>query len=119
MAVTFRRCELYKETYMDRIKPNPVLKEKLRQFMEVKRTNPHHAFGKRDKPFLNQGFFTAAVPGICHAHLNLDVSVVYKVDGSVITLYGMFTHADLGTGQPANKNKQRSMAQRLANEICS
>ena len=119
MSVTFRRCELYKATYLSRIKPNPVLKEKLRQFMEVKRTDPQQPFGKSDKPFLSAGFFTAAIPGIKHAHLNLDVSVVYKVDGSVVTLYGMFTHDDLGTGQPANKNRQRSVAQRLANELCS
>ena len=119
MAVTFRRCELYKETYMSRIKPYPVLKGKLRQFMEFKRNNPNQMFGASDKPFLNQGFFTAAVPGIKHAHLNQDLSIVYKVDGSVITLYGMFTHDDLGTGQPANIRKQKSMAQRLSNEICS
>lgn len=119
MEVTFRRCAMYKETYMDKIKPNPVLKEKLRQFMEVKRQNPQQPFGKSDKPFISAGFFTAAIPGIKHAHLNPDLSVLYKVDGSVITLYGMFTHDDLGTGQPANKNKQKSVAQRLANEICS
>lgn len=119
MAVTFRRCELYKETYMSRIKPYPALKNKLRQFMEVKRNNPQQQFGASDKPFISAGFFTATIPGIKHAHLTFDLSIVYKVDGSVITLYGMFTHDDLGTGQPANMRKQKSMAQRLANEICS
>lgn len=119
MAVTFRRCELYKETYFKKVKPNPVIKEKLRQFMEVKRNDPHQVFGKNDKPFMNQGFYTAAVPGIKHAHITPDLSVVYKVDGEVVTLYGIFAHADLGTGQPSNINKQKSMAQRLANEICS
>lgn len=119
MAVTFRRCNLYKETYLYRVKPNPVIKEKLRQFMEVKRANPQQPFGKSDKPFMNAGFFTAAVPGLRHAHLTPDLSVVYKIDGEVVTLYGMFTHDDLGTGQPSNKNKQKSVAQRLSNEICS
>ncbi len=119
MAITFRRCELYKETYLSRIKPYPQLREKLRQFMEIKRNNPQQQFGKSDKPFLSAGFFTQAIPGIRHAHLNLDISVVYKVSGDVITLYGMFTHDDLGTGQPPNINKQKSIAQRLSNEICS
>lgn len=119
MAVTFRRCELYKQTYMSRIKPYPVLKEKLRQFMEIKRNNPQQPFGKSDKPFISGGFFGEMVPGLKHAHLNLDLSIVYKVDGTVITLYGLFTHDDLGTGQPANKNKQKSAAQRFSNEICS
>ena len=62
MEVTFRRCNLYKETYMEKIKNNSVLKEKLRQFMEVKRQNPQQQFGKVDKFFLPRGTFTAAAP---------------------------------------------------------
>ena len=119
METVFRRCELYKQTYFSRIKPYPPLKDKLRQFMEVKRTNPNQQFGSNDKPFISKGFFFQAIPGIRHAHLTFDLSIVYKVDGNVITLYGMFTHDDLGTGQPPNMRKQKSVAQRLSNEVCS
>lgn len=119
MAVTFRRCELYKESYFKRIKPYPPLKEKLRQFMEIKRNNPQQQFGSNDKPFVSKGFFFQAIPGLRHAHLTFDLSIVYKVDGNVITLYGMFTHDDMGTGQPPNMRKQYSKAKQFANDTCS
>jgi hypothetical protein len=84
-------------------------------FMEVKRKNPNTPFGSSDKPFVPNGKYGTAVPGLRHAHITHDLSIVYKVDGTDIYLYGFYTHADLGTGNPANLRKQDSMADRFRN----
>ena len=86
--------------------------------MELKRANPNQAFGSSDKPFISSGFFSAAVPGIRHAHLTFDLSIVYKVEGNIITLYGFFTHDELGTGQPPNLRRQKGVSQQLAGDTC-
>lgn len=112
----FRRGDLYKETYLNRVLPYPPIKKKFRDFMEIKRANPNQLFGSSDKLFLSSGNFINQVPGLRHAHITFDLSIVYKVVGNEIYLYGFFTHDDLGTGQPPNLNKQKSAAKRLANQ---
>jgi mRNA-degrading endonuclease YafQ of YafQ-DinJ toxin-antitoxin module len=113
--VVFRRSELYKTTYLDKVLSHPSIKNKFRAFMEIKRTNPTQPFGSSDKPFLSAGNFAAAVPGLRHAHVTHDISIVYKVVDNQVYLYGFFTHDDLGTGQPANINRQKSIAKRFSN----
>lgn len=118
MTVVFKRSPEYKDTYLRRIKNQPSLKAKFRDFMELKRNNPLQPFGASDKPFLGGGFFSNAVPGLKHAHINQDISIVYKIVGknpTEIYLYGFYTHDDLGTGQPANKAKQQSMSTSFSN----
>ena len=78
--------------------------------MQTKRENPNTLFGSSDKPFLSKGKFGTIVPGLKHAHITDDLSIVYKVQNGVVYLYGFYTHDELGTGQPANINKQDSMA---------
>ena len=43
--------------------------------------------------------------------------VNYKISGNVLYMYGVFSHDDLGIGQPANKNKQKSMGDKFNNQI--
>lgn len=112
-SVVFRRSPEYQETYLSKIKNNEQLKAKFREFMELKRNNPLQPFGSSDKQFRGDGYFTNAVPGLKHAHITYDLSIVYKVEGrnpTEVYLYGFYTHDDLGTGQPSNKNKQSNMA---------
>lgn len=117
MAETvFRRSGLYKDTYLDKIQPNPKLRNKFRDFMEIKRNNPNAPFGGRDIAFASTGNFTKAIPGIKHAHITGDISIVYKVTGNQIFLYGFFTHDEIGIGQPANINKQKSAALKFNNQ---
>lgn len=89
--------------------------------MGFKRENPNATFGASDKPFSTTGYFFKEVPGLRHAHITFDLSIVYKVkqegDMTVIYLYGLFTHDELGTGQPQNMHKQKSMAARFKNEV--
>lgn len=113
--IKFRRHDLYAETYRLRILPHPALRKKFREFMEIKRHNPQQPFGSSDRPFLPGGFFASQVPGLRHAHVTDDLSIVYRIQGNEIYLYGFFKHDDIGTGQPPNTRRQKSMATRFAN----
>lgn len=117
MPVTvFKRLPLYTKTYNEKVLPNSALRKKFRDFMELKRNDPYASFGSSDKPFAAKASFQNAVPGLKHAHITYDISIVYRVEGNVIYLYGFFTHDELGTGQPANQNRQKSMSARFANQ---
>ena len=88
----------------------------LKNFLSLKRDNPLAPYGKSDKMFTSGGHFMNAVPGLAHAHLTHSLSIVYRVDDNgVVYLYGVYDHDSLGTGQPPNRNKQRSMATQFKN----
>ncbi len=87
----------------------------LKAFLTLKRQNPMQPYGSSDKPFRSDGFFANEVPGIAHAHITHDLSVVYKMSGGVLHLFGIYSHDQLGTGQPQNVNKQKSMAAKFSN----
>jgi hypothetical protein len=93
--------------------------DKLKQFIERKKDNPMNSFGSRDKPFT--GHMRDAVPGevMMHVHLLHDANLLYTLTGAdtkVIKLYGIFTHDDIGTGQPQKDNIQRNYAAKLASQ---
>lgn len=113
----FYRSDLYKETYLTRVLPYPAIKKKFRDFMEVKRNNPNQIFGASDKNFTPGGVFFTMIPGLRHAHLTPDLSIVYRVVGNQIYLYGFFNHDDIGTGQPPKIPKQKAMASKFARTV--
>lgn len=112
----FMRGDLYNATYAVKVQPYPALRKKFRDFMELKRDNPTAPFGGSDKTFTSDGIFNSVTPGLRHAHITFDLSIVYKVVGNQVYLYGFFTHDDLGTGQPRNINRQKSAAKRLSQQ---
>lgn len=114
--VVFKRNPLYTETYNTKVLPYPKVRAKFREFMLQKRDNPNGTFGASDKPFVSAGNFQRFVPGLKHAHITHDLSIVYKVSGNAILLFGFFKHDELGTGQPPNMNRQKSIAQKFANQ---
>lgn len=114
--VVFRRGGLYKETYLAKVLPYQSIKNKFRDFMEIKRNDPQQPFGSSDKPFKTFGNLDNAVPGLRHAHLTFDLSILYRVEGNQVFLYGFFTHDDIGTGQPPSMNRQKGMGSKLANQ---
>jgi hypothetical protein len=88
--------------------------------MEIKRNQPDQPFGGSDKFFKPGLMFFSAIPGIRHAHITHDLSIVYRVGkANEIWLYGIFSHDDLGTGTPANLKKQQVMSTKLANQVCN
>lgn len=112
--VVFRRSGSYKETYLEKIYPNPSLKKKFATFMDIKRKDPNAQAGGSDTTFTSGGPFIREVPGLKHAHITQDISIVYKVVGNEVYLYGFYTHKELGTGQPQNINRERAMAKKFA-----
>jgi hypothetical protein len=53
--------------------------------------------------------------GLMHYHVTHDLRLVYLVRGNTIYLYGFYTHDELGTGQPRNVNRQKSMVTQFKN----
>lgn len=116
--VVIRTCPLFKESYAEKSKGNPVLEQKLVEFRRSKLANKLQPFGSSDKPFKSFGVFE----GLRHAHLNADVSIVYSIHGSnpsIIDLYGLFSHDELGTGQPVNIKRQKSMDKKFSSQTFS
>lgn len=116
-SVLFQEGKLWRETLMAVLKDTPGVIKKLEEFKKIKEQNPLQPFGGSDKPFVPGAPLSNLLPKARKAHLSQDVSIVYELSGknpTIIKLYGVFTHAMLGTGQPANINVQKSMGKRLA-----
>lgn len=101
------------------------LKKQLSDFIKWKTKYPFNGYGgvgqpgygDNDKRFKSGGNFGTRLPGISHAHLTHNLSVVYKVDreNNSINLYGIYSHDELGTGNPPNMQRQQQMSTRWAN----
>ena len=119
MAVVFKTSPLFRETLTNLAQNNPNLIARFEAFKNLKSQNPLANFGSSDKPSAGKGIFAKEAPGIKHAHLTKDISVWYTISGrdpTEIKLYGVFTHHDTGTGEPANRRKQSAAAERLKNQ---
>lgn len=95
---------------------NATVLKALKAFIEQKRAQPLAPFGAKDYPFKGNG----PLQGVGHAGLTFDASIVYTISGknpNVITLYGIFTHDQLGTGQPANIKRQKQAAGSIHNQV--
>lgn len=120
--VVFRTSELYRETLVEKSRAYPVIAQKLQDFRKFKTENPLQPFGGSDKPFIGSGIFAATISGLRHAHLTHDIMIVYTISGrnpTVFDLYGVFSHDELGIGQPVNIKRQKSAAKRMSNQTFS
>lgn len=118
-AVVFRTCDLYKETLIDKAKAYPVIGQKMQEFREFKAANPLQPYGSSDKPFIGDQIYGSTIKNIRHAHLTQDIMVVYTIGGRDpigFNLYGIFSHDELGIGQPKNVKRQKSQVKRMANQ---
>lgn len=85
----------------------------IQAFIAHKRNDPTAPFGSKDYPFRG-----ASLKGYLHAGLTFDAQMVYTISGRdphVIRLYGVFTHDDLGTGNPAQMKRQQKAGQTFDN----
>lgn len=115
-SVEFKGCELYFSSLMDKVRAYPVIGQKMQEFRAFKAANPMANYGSSDKPFLAKQIYGTNIPGIKHAHLTLDIMVVYTLSGAnprTFRLYGIFSHDELGIGQPLNIRKQEPMVKRF------
>jgi hypothetical protein len=117
--VVFRTSDLYRATLVDKARAYPIIGQKMQEFGKFKSENPLQQYGSSDKPFQSVGHFNRVASSLRHAHLTHDIMVVYTISGrnpTVFDLYGIFSHDELGIGQPANINRQKSQARRLAGQ---
>lgn len=108
---------MWESSLASAIKDTPNILQKISEFVKTKLDNPLTQFGTNDKPFTSEGIYKQHLPKARKARLTPDISVVYELSGrnpTVIKMYGVFTHATLGTGQPPKINTQRSMAKALS-----
>lgn len=101
------------------------LKKQLIDFINYKNQYPFNGsipgkvpgYGDSDKKFRSGGNFDTRLPSISHAHLTHNLSIVYYVDKetNTIRLYGIYSHDDIGTGSPPNRNRQEQVATKFAN----
>lgn len=106
----FKTCKLFDKTF-EKYRSNKSVPQKFKEFIRTKSDDPHAKFGSSDYAFTK----TSNMPGYWHAKLTFDISLVYKIVGDVCYLYGLFSHDDLGTGQPANIAKQKSNREKFDN----
>jgi len=115
--VKFQICPLWNETAAVLLLNNKKLAERIKLFREVKAANPTARFGGSDSMFNGKAPIAKALSERAwHAHLTQDISIVYSVssrDPTIIKLYGIFRHKDLGTGDTDNIRKQQSVADRM------
>ena len=113
-----KKSRLFDQTLAEKL--NDRLASRLSDFINSKTNNPLQQFGSSDKPFTSRGIFANTIPNetLLHAHLTHDVSIIYSLSGKdpkILKLYGLFTHDEMGTGQPANIKKQKQTASRISN----
>lgn len=117
--VQFQWCKLFKDTFSEKSKQTPDLLAIFNEFRKVKEQDPTKPFGSRDTSFISAGNLAQRVPKLRHAHLLHDLNLCYTVsdkDPTIIRLYGVFKHDELGTGQPANIKRQKNVATAMANQ---
>ena len=117
--VEFQWCKLFKDTFSDKAKTNPDLISTFDEFRKVKEQNPNQQFGSSDTSFNSNFALGQSVSKLRHAHLARDLSVCYTVTGkdpTVIKLYGVFKHDELGIGQPMNIKRQKNIGTTMSNQ---
>ena len=93
----------------------PNLMARFQQWLRAKMENPMTLIGY-DKPFVAKSSYD----GLMHAHLDDDVSVVYKITGRNprhIKVYGFYSHEDLGTTKPPKQRVQQVVGNRLRGQV--
>jgi len=117
MSVQFVKGSLWTESLSKAMQDTPGVENKVTDFIKTKQNNPLEPFGAKDQHFTSGGVYKKALPKARKAHLTQDLSIVYELSGknpTVVKLIGVFSHAQLGTGQPANIKKQKQMARKLS-----
>lgn len=78
----------------------------MKQFILFKKDTPTAMFGRKDSFFSGSG---SPLKGFLHAGLTNDISVIYNVGGAnptVLRLYAIGTHDELGTSPHAKGNNR-------------
>ena len=116
----FNKSDMFDDTVKNRMQMLPAIQEKIKEFMDTKSRDPMQPYGGKDKPFGGNGPIGQAFPKMRYAHLNYDLSLFYSMEGrnpTVFKLYGVFSHDDIGIGQPMNIKRQKNFISKLKREF--
>lgn len=106
--VEFVKCDAYVDS-VAKYKGNQQVLAAFREFIDFKSKEPLALFGGKDRPFTGNG----SLRGYIHAGITRDISIIYKISGRdphIISLYGLYTHNDIGTGTPGRPQLTAKMA---------
>ena len=83
------------------------------RFLIAKMSNPTQMWNASDKRASN------ALSNFYKAHLTHDDSIIYTYDqqSNLIRIYGIWSHDEMGTGQPSNYPRIASFADRLSRQV--
>lgn len=118
----FLKSKLFDRTVEGRKAMMTNIEEKIAEFIATKTADPMQQFGSKDKPFGGDGPIGKAFPKMRYANMNSDIRLFYTMEGknpTIFKLYGVFSHDDIGLGQPGNIKRQASFIQRLKPEVNS
>lgn len=116
----FSKSSIFDETVKNRMQMLPTIGSKIEEFIATKSKDPMQPYGGKDKPFGGNGPIGQAFPKLRYAHLNSDISLFYTMEGrgpTIFKLYGVFSHDDIGTGQPMNIKRQKNFISKLKREF--
>lgn len=120
VGVQFVKGKLFDSTVAERKQMMSGVDAKIEEFMATKTADPLQPFGGKDKPFGGDGPIGRAFPKMRYASLNSDLRLFYSIEGrnpTIIKMFGVFSHDDIGLGQPNNINRQASFIKRLRPEV--
>lgn len=104
------------DSYLASVKVHPDTGESIKKFITAKRQDPLASYGGSDTHFVGNGPFGGLK--LKHAHISQDLSIVYRVHSkpTILDLYGVFSHKELGTGNAPNVKTQKIMAKKFATQ---
>lgn len=87
--------------------------QKLESFLAAKMNNPTQMWNATDKKASN------VLSRFYKAHLTHDDSIIYTYDqaSNVFRIYGIWSHDEMGTGQPPNYARIGKFADRLERQV--
>ena len=94
----FKTCKLFEKTLKKYNKDKQVM-SKFKEFIKLKEKDPSAAFNGVDQRM------TFILSNYYEARLTFDIRLVYKIKGNICYLYGIFSHDELGSGQPMKITK--------------
>lgn len=112
MPTLFRYSSHFRDTAKSLLS-RPGAEARFAEFVRAKQQDPTQQFGASDRPFVGASPLGLVRPRLMHAHITQDLSVIYHVAGrdpTVISIHGVFSHDNIGTGDPRNIRRQKNSA---------
>jgi mRNA-degrading endonuclease YafQ of YafQ-DinJ toxin-antitoxin module len=109
MALKIKKCRLFYKS----IAPRPEIAKIIIDFSNFKIVHPIDKFPKckKDKPLV--GIYKQLK--LCEVYLEYDLRLIYAIRNGTLYLYGIFTHAELGTDN--KPRQQRNMMKKFKNQF--